>query len=108
MVAQARVEMKRIAAVVILTLMAGSFAVAADNAVGTIKSIDIFGRQVVLENGAAYPVVRGINLAKFKPGDKVVLETDDRKGTQTIIKLAKGDRIPIMLPTQPTTRGRVP
>ena len=100
--------MRRTAAALLFLLLASPLAFASDNALGTIKSIDVFARQVVLENGEAYPVVRGINLGRFKPGDKVVLQTEDRKGAPTIVKLSKGDRIPIMLPGQPSSRSRVP
>ena len=103
-------EVRRITAagVMIVAFMAASlFAFASEHVLGTVKSVDVFARMVVLEDGASYPVRAGIDLAKFKAGDKVVLETADRKGTTTIIKLSKGDRVPIMLPSQPTNR-RVP
>ncbi len=101
--------MKRLAGAALISfLIASPIALATDNAVGTVKSIDVFARQIVLENGEAYPVLRGINLAKFKAGDKIVLATEDRKGTRTIVKLSKGDRIPIMLPGRPASRSRVP
>ncbi|HYM18556.1 MAG TPA: hypothetical protein VEU06_08340 [Micropepsaceae bacterium] len=103
--------MRRIAAaglIAAVVTMASCLAFASDHVLGTVKSVDVFARIVVLEDGASYPVLRGIDLAKFKTGDKVVLETADRKGTTTIIKLSKGDRVPIMLPNQPTNRSRVP
>ena len=97
-------DVNRLAACIVLAFFASTIARANDHHLGVIKSLDVFARQVVLEDGATYPVVRGINLGKFKPGDKVVLETEDRKGTETVTKLAKGDRIPILIPGQPRTR----
>jgi hypothetical protein len=87
----------------VLAFFASTIAHATDHHLGVIKSLDVFARQVVLEDGTAYPVVRGINLGRFKPGDKVVLETEDRKGMETVTKLGKGERIPILIPGQPRT-----
>jgi hypothetical protein len=97
--------MKRVVTgAVIAVLMTAGSACAADTALGTVKTVDVFARTVVLEDGASYPVLRGINLAKFKAGDKVVLETEDRKGTRTIVKLSKGERVPILIPGGSRTR----
>jgi hypothetical protein len=96
------------AAAILAASVAAPVAFANDTMLSTIKSVDVFARTIVVENGTSYPVVRGINLAKFKAGDKVVLETDDRKGTRTIVKLGKGDHVPILLPNQPTNRPRIP
>ena len=61
---------------------------------GTIKSIDIQARQVVLDDGNAYSVRRGINLAKFAVGERVTLHTEDENGKNMVTKLTKGEYVP--------------
>ena len=65
---------------------------------GTIRSLDRGTREVVLDDGKIFPVVRGINLAKFKEGDHVVLHTETQNGKETIVKMSIGDRIVVPAP----------
>jgi hypothetical protein len=54
-----------------------------------IGSIDWTTRQIVLADGTTYSVQRGINLAKFKAGDNVTLESKDEHGKTIVTKMTK-------------------
>jgi hypothetical protein len=54
-----------------------------------IASIDWTTRHIVLTDGNAYSVQRGINLAKFKAGDNVTLESKDEAGKIIVTKMTK-------------------
>jgi Cu/Ag efflux protein CusF len=75
---------------------------------GTIRSIDVSTRQVDLDNGRTYYVQRGINLAKFKAGDRVTLRTEDEHGKQTVTKLKEGENSIAPVTKQRSRRGRFP
>ena len=57
---------------------------------GTIRTLDRTTRELVLADGKIFPVVRGINLAKFNEGDHVVLHTETEKGKEIITRMTKG------------------
>ena len=61
---------------------------------GTIRSLDRATRELVLADGKIFPIVRGINLAKFNEGDHVVLHTETEKGKEIITRMTKGDVMP--------------
>jgi hypothetical protein len=87
-------NMVRIAAC--LCALAGSGrAIASGDVSGVIQGIDIPARRLVLDGERAYPVVRGINLAKLKLGDMVTVRTEDRKGKDLITKITKGDHFSV-------------
>ena len=71
-----------------------------------IGSIDWTTRQIVLDDGKTYLVQRGINLAKFKAGDQVTLESEDERGKVLVTKLTKAgetaDRIKILEKKRPS------
>src|SRR5882672_9953253 len=71
---------------------------------GTIKSIDLSTRQIDLDNGRTYYVQRGINLAKFKVGDKVALHTEEQLGKQMVTKLKQGENSIPPVARQPSHR----
>jgi hypothetical protein len=54
-----------------------------------IGSIDWTTRQIVASDGKKYSVQRGINLAKFKAGDNVTLESNDERGKIIVTKITK-------------------
>ena len=74
-----------------------------DDRIGTIRSLDRGMRELVLDDGKKFSVIRGINLAKFREGDHVVLHTETQKGQEVIVKMSKGDRF---VPPVPKTRSR--
>jgi Cu/Ag efflux protein CusF len=75
---------------------------------GTIKSIDLSTRQIDLDNGRAFYVQRGINLAKFKVGDKVALHTEEQLGKQMVTKLKQGENSIPLVARQPSHRRGYP
>jgi Cu/Ag efflux protein CusF len=56
---------------------------------GTIEKINISARDITLDDGKTFSVERGINLAKFKAGDKVQLHIENRNGMKMVAKLTK-------------------
>jgi len=70
---------------------------------GVIASLDWSIRKIVLDDGVTYTVARGINLAKFKIGDKVTLEIDDEK--KIVMKLTMADQLPPPLQMKRKSRG---
>ena len=94
-------------AAVLLSLLSGSaYAVLWSDFVGTIKTIDISSREVALEDGKVYEVQRGINLARFKPGEKVTIHIEEKNRREMITKLRKGDYIPPPPPPKTTSSRR--
>jgi hypothetical protein len=77
--------------VCLLVLANCGVALASGDVSGVIQTIDIRTRQLVLDGERTYPVVRGINLAKFKPGDTVTVRTEEQNGKDLIMKITKGD-----------------
>jgi hypothetical protein len=69
-----------------------------NDTVGTIRSLDRGTRELVLDDGKIFPVVRGINLAKFREGDHVILHTETQNGKEIIMKMSKGDRFVMPVP----------
>ncbi len=71
------------------------FAFAYDDVNGVIEKIDIPSRQLVLDGERTYPVARGINLAKYKVGDKIALRIED-EGTKkgVVMKIILGEYFP--------------
>ena len=68
------------------------------DASGIIRSVDRETRELVLANGKTFPVVRGINLAKFNEGDHVVIHTESDKGREIVTKMTKGDGLTMPVP----------
>jgi len=86
---------KTIWAAFLLSLLSGSAHGALwTDFIGTIKNIDIPTREIALEDGKVYRVERGINLARFQPGEKVTIHIEERNRRELITKLRKGDYIP--------------
>ena len=81
-----------------LLVVGATHAFAWNDILGTIRSLDRGTREIVLDDGKSFPVVRGINLAKFKEGDRVVLHTETQKGKEFIMKMSKGDRFVAPVP----------
>ena len=75
-------------------IVTSAFSLSANDLSGTIKNIDIPMRQVVLDDGNAYSVRRGINLSKFTVGERVTLHTEDVNGKNMVTKLTKGEYVP--------------
>jgi Cu/Ag efflux protein CusF len=75
---------------------------------GTITSIDVSSRQIDLDNGRTFYVQRGINLAKFKAGDKVSLHTEEQLGKQMVTKLKQGENSIPPVAKQPSHRRGYP
>ena len=75
---------------------------------GTITSIDVSSRQIDLDNGRTFYVQRGINLAKFKAGDKVTLHAEERLGKQMVTKLKQGENSISPVAKQPSHRRGYP
>ena len=86
-------------------LASSAFSLSANDLSGTIESIDIPARQVVLDDGSTYFVRRGINLAKFAVGDKVTLHMEDENGKRMVTKLTKGEFVPPGLKQSSRRRG---
>jgi hypothetical protein len=61
---------------------------------GVVRRIDRPTRQIFLEDGRSYVVVRGIDLAKFEAGEHVAVRIEDENGKPVVIKMIKGDRFP--------------
>ncbi len=94
-----------LAALFLLLLSGSAYGVLWSDFIGTIKTIDISTREVTLEDGKVYPVQRGINLARFKPGEKVTIHIEEHNRQEMITKLRKGDYIPPP-PLKSTTQRR--
>ena len=56
----------------------------------TLKYLDIASRDIALDDGQTYYVMRGIDLGKFAVGDRVTVHVEDRNGRQMVTKLFKG------------------
>jgi len=94
-------------AAVFLSLLSGSaYAALWSDFVGTIKTIDIQARELGLEDGKVYHVRRGINLAHFKPGEKVTIHIEERDREEMITKLKQGDYIAPPPPAKTTPKRR--
>jgi Cu/Ag efflux protein CusF len=85
-------------------IMSSGLALAATDVSGVIGSVDWTIRQIVLVDGATYTIRRGIDLAKFKAGDKVTLRTEDVNGKNIVTKLTKGDPPAATLPPERKSR----
>jgi hypothetical protein len=94
--------MRTIAALTAWLLMNAAFSFSWNDPSGIVRSIDISTRQVVLDDGNTYSVRRGINLAKFRAGDKVTLHTEDDNGREIVTKVTKGE----FVPARPKLSGR--
>jgi hypothetical protein len=82
-------------------LLGSGAAFAYDDVTGVIEKIDIPSRQLVLDGERTYPVARGIDLAKFKLGERVTVHTEELGGKKDLItKIKKGDYFPAPLPKQ--------
>jgi hypothetical protein len=79
--------MKLHAAAVAVLLAAASPALA-DSIAGTVSSVDPNTRQIVLEDGKAYTVGPGVDLAAMRTGDKVVLTTETQNGVTVVDAIA--------------------
>jgi len=98
---------KTILTLLFLALLPGAArAVLWSDFIGTIKTIDISSREVALEDGKVYEVQRGINLARFKPGEKVTIHIEEKNRREMITKLRKGDYIPPPPPPKTTSSRR--
>ena len=87
--------------VFLYALLGSRLAFASDDVTGVIEKIDIPSRQLVLDGERTYPVARGIDLAKFKLGEKVTVHTEELGGKKDLItKIKKGDYSPPPLPKQ--------
>jgi Cu/Ag efflux protein CusF len=89
-----RIAMKIVAGLALAASMAvlnSALALPWSDFSGTIKSVDASTRQIDLDNGRTYYVQRGINLAKFKAGDKVALHTEEQLGKRMVTKLKQGE-----------------
>jgi Cu/Ag efflux protein CusF len=73
-------------AALMLMSLGGALAREFDAVIG---SIDWTTRQIILTDGKTYSVQRGINLAKFKAGDNVTLESEDERGKIIVTKMTK-------------------
>lgn len=90
-------------------LLGSRLAFASDDATGVIEKIDIPSRQLVLDGERTYPVARGIDLGKFKPGDKITVHTEDFGGKKDLItKIKKGDYVPSVLFKQNSRTRSIP
>src|SRR5262249_442267 len=102
-----RNKAKAALAALLLSLLSGSaYAVLWSDFIGTIKTIDVSTREVGLEDGKVYYVQRGINLAHFKPGEKVTIHIEERNRQEMITKLKQGNYIPPPPPAKTTTKRR--
>ena len=89
----------------IVACLGSNPALAYDDVTGVIEKIDIPTRQLVLDGERSFPVARGINLAKFTIGEKVVVRTEDEAGKKNLItKIRLGDYFPA--PTPKRARNR--
>jgi hypothetical protein len=57
-----------IAAIAVLTAATAAYA---DDATGTVKTINVVNRMVTLDDGKVYVFTAAVDLTKFKVGDKV-------------------------------------
>jgi hypothetical protein len=86
-------------------LLGSPLAFASGDVTGVIEKIDIPTRQLMLDGERSFPVARGINLAKFAIGEKVVVRTEDEAGKKDLItKIRLGDYFPP--PTPKRVRNR--
>ena len=69
-------------------LTTASLAMAA-TASGAIKSIDTKTMMITLDNGASYKAEKGVDIKKFKVGEKVVVTYDVKNGANeaTAVKM---------------------
>ena len=91
-----------------MVVLSSALALAWSDVSGTIKSIDVSTRQIDIDNGRTYYVQRGVNLAKFKAGDKVTLRTEDEHGKPMVTKLKEGENSIAPVAKQRSRRGRFP
>jgi hypothetical protein len=95
--------------VFLCALVGSALAFAYDDVTGVIAKIDIPSRQLVLDGERTYPVMRGIDLAKFKPGDKVTIRTEEMSGKKDMVtKIKKGDYVPPSLFKQGSRNRSIP
>ena len=103
--------LKRTAGITVFlcALVGSGLAFAYDDVTGVIAKIDIPSRQLVLDGERTYPVMRGINLAKFKPGDKVTIRTEEMGGKKDMVtKIRLGDNFPLPPPKQNSRNRSIP
>jgi hypothetical protein len=65
-------------------LSAATVALAAEathRTTGKIKSVDLMGHVITLEDGSTYKVARGVNIKRMKAGEKVTVTTSGFGGT---------------------------
>jgi hypothetical protein len=90
-------------------VLGSEVAFAYDDVNGVVEKIDIPSRQLVLDGERTYPVARGINLAKYKVGDKIALRIED-EGTKkgVVMKIILGEYFPLPLPKQNSRNRSIP
>jgi hypothetical protein len=89
--------------------MGSASAFASDEFSGVIERIDIPARQLVLDGERIYPVARGINLAKYRVGERIAIRTEDFGGKKDLItKIKKGDYFPPAPPKQSSRNRSIP
>ena len=75
-------ELNVVAAVAILGAATTAFAAEATHrTTGKIKSVDLMGHVITLEDGSTYKVARGVNIKRMKAGEKVTVTTSGFGGT---------------------------
>jgi hypothetical protein len=71
-----------VAAAAILSAATTAFAAEpAHKATGKIKSVDVMGHVITLEDGSTYKVARGVNIKRMKAGEKVTVTSSKFGGT---------------------------
>jgi hypothetical protein len=81
-------------------------AFAAGDVNGVVQRIDRSTRKIFLTDGRTYTVVRGIDLAKFGPGEHVALRTEGNRDREVVIKMIKGDAFPFVPLDAPKQQSR--
>ena len=90
-------------------LLGSRLAFAYDDVTGVIEKIDIPSRQLVLDGERTYPVARGIDLGKYKPGEKDTVHTEELGGKKDLVtKIKRGDYFPSALPKQNSRTRSIP
>jgi hypothetical protein len=67
---------------------------ASSDVTGTVDHLDWTTRQISLADGKRYSVVRGIDMGRFKAGDRVTIRVEDEGGKELITKMTLGETFP--------------
>lgn len=74
-----------------LALLGMAGAASADEASGTIQSVDPDARTIVLEDGSTFTVGEAVDLESLSPGTEVTVSYEEQDGTKTATEVAPAE-----------------